>query len=229
MTPARRSFFAARVRLFVGACACVAVGLSSVGLMGCSGRSLRSGVSVGPRLTSARLGSVRSAMTYDGDWLGGTSPPECLVEDLQLAARRGVEVVVDLRAPSYQESFSLEEPALAAGLDLVCVDVADPWIATTDPAGADLQGGELLPSLVSDATVDRVRAILLAPGRRRTLLLDGDGTLSSMIYAVHLTVDEGVAEAEALRAARATGLSRIQEDFVKRQVARIRSRADARR
>lgn len=222
MTPDRRSFTATRASLFATALALMAVGLGTGWLGGCSGRSLRSGVSVGPRLTSARLGSVRSAMTYDGDWLGGTSPPECLIEDLQLAARRGVEVVVDLRAPGYQKTFPLDEPARAAGLDLVQVAVAD-------SDGADDGDTGFPPELISDGTVDRVREILLAPGRRRTLLLDGDGTLSSMIYAVHLSVDEGVAEAEALRAARETGLSRPQEEFVKRQIDRLRSQADARR
>ncbi len=159
-------------------------------------------------------------MTYDGDWLGGASPEECLPEDLELAARRGVEVLVDLRSPSYQEAYPLDEVASAAGLDLVKIDLVNP-----DASSADRAEGE--PSnLISDRAVDSVREILLAPGRRRTLLLDGDGTLSSMIYAVHLTVDEGMAEAEALRAARATGLSQIQESFVKRQVDRIRSQAD---
>lgn len=221
MSSARRPLTNALAYHFVWALALTVV----MGSMGCSGRSLRSGVAGGPRLASARLGSLRSAMTYDGDWLGGASPQECLAEDFELAARRGVEVLVDLRAARYQRDFPLEELALDAGLDLVKVDLVDPRTAPGDDAAVD---GREPSNQISDTAVDRVREILLAPGRRRTLLLDGDGTLSSMIYAVHLTVDEGVAEAEALRAARATGLSRIQEDFVKRQVDRIRSNSVAR-
>ena len=43
-----------------------------------------------------------------------------------------------------------------------------------------------------------------------------------MVYAIHLAVDEGVEPSRALRAARATGIDQSHEEFVKRQVARLK-------
>ncbi|WP_145204230.1 hypothetical protein [Planctomycetes bacterium Poly30] len=187
-------------------------------LSGCGGAGVRAKVSVGPRLTSARLGSIRSAMTYDGDWLGGMSPVEELKPDLELAARRGVEFVIDLRTSHTRSVLPLDEPAEFAGLQLVVIDGADPVPGKDGFVPFEGVG-------VTDRAVDAVRQILNAPGRRRSLLLDENGTRSSMVYAIHLTVDEGVAEAEALRAARATGLSQEGVEFVRAQVQRIRSGA----
>lgn len=156
-------------------------------------------------------------MTYDGDWLGGLSPVEDLAEDLELAARRGVDFAIDLRTSHARSVLPLDEAAEAAGLELVEIEGSDPL---PDESGELPFGG----IGVSDQAVDAVRRILNAPGRKRSLLLDENGTRSSMVYAVHLTVDEGVAEAEALRAARATGLSQDGVEFVRYQVKRIRSR-----
>lgn len=189
-------------------------------LPGCGGRSLRSGVSVGPRLTSARLGALRGAMTYDGDWLGGTPPMDSLPADLDLAARRGVEVVVDLRSPKVREAVPLQGPAGEVGLDVVEVDLMGDAASSGPTAGPS---PERVP--ITDRAVDRVRAILESPGRRRTLLLDDDGTYASTLYAIHLIVDENVPAAEALRAARATGLDAACEAFVADQVVRIRGGA----
>jgi protein tyrosine phosphatase (PTP) superfamily phosphohydrolase (DUF442 family) len=207
-------------RRFLGPCA-AAVGLSlfvaaaQLGLAACGGAGVRSGVSVGPRLSSARLGSVRSAMTYDGDWLGGLSPAEDLDADLELAARRGVDFVIDLRSAHAQEVLSLEEAVEAAGLQLVAISFADPPVVE----GVKPPFGGLG---VSDEAINAVRRILNAPGRRRSLLLDENGTRSSMVYAIHLALDEGVPVAEALRGARSTGLSQDGVDFVRSQVERAR-------
>lgn len=177
----------------------------------CAGRSVRAGVTVGPRLTAARLGEVRGAMTYDGDWLGGTPPLECLAADLDLASRRGVEILVDMRSARIRSSVPLAGLAGDAGLEVVEVDLLE---------GFD--GAEAPEVPITDRAVDRIRQILKAPGRRRTLLLDDDGRLASTVYAVHLAVDENVPATMALRAARSTGLSDACELFVKEQVARIR-------
>lgn len=178
-------------------------------LLACACGATRGAESVDPELTPSRLGGLRCAMTYDGDWLGGMSSSERIAGDLELAARRGVEVVLDLRGPDGREALPLDVYADALGLALVAVDL-----------GAD-GTTEGLP--VTEDGVDRVRALLETPGRRRTLLLDDDGTLASMIYAIHLAADEGVDEDTALRAARATGLGDGGERFVRDQIARIRA------
>jgi hypothetical protein len=153
-------------------------------------------------------------MTYDGDWLGGVSSSERIAEDLELASRRGVEVVLDLRDPGERASLPLDVYTGALGLSLVAVDLVG---GASGGAGPDTN----LP--VTEAGLDRVRALLETPGRRRVLLLDDDGTIASMIYAIHLAADEGVDGDTALRAARATGLGGDGEAFFRDQVARIRA------
>lgn len=154
-------------------------------------------------------------MTYDGDWLGGMPPIECLPEDLELASRRGVEVVVDLRSIRRRLEHGLEGPVVDAGMEYVSIELQR--LDVGDDTGRD----DL--EVISDEAVDQVRSVLRAPGRRRVLLVDDDGTYSSMIYAIHLAADENVSEAMALRAARATGISVENEEFVKRQVRRLSS------
>lgn len=175
-----------------------------LGASACTGRSIRSSTRTGPELTSARLGGLRSAMTYDGDWLGGMPAPADLASDLELAARRGVEAVVDMRSPEARSAQSLEVAVEEVGLAYVSVPLGD--------------------GVISDAAVDRTLEILREPGRGRLLLVDDDGTLSSMVYAIHLAVDEGVEPARALRAARATGIDQSHEEFVRRQVERLTSK-----
>ncbi len=191
-------------------------GLFAGSTAGCGGIGVRSKVSVGPRLAPARLGSIRCAMTYDGDWLGGMPPADELHADLELAARRGVDFVIDLRSSYARGVQPLDEAVKAAGLSLVTVSDAPVEEDEAGEAGA-------LPVGLSAQAVDEVRRILNAPGRRRSLLIDENGTRASMVYAIHLAVDEGIAEAEALRAARATGMNQVCADFVHEQVERIRS------
>jgi len=171
--------------------------------------STRGAEDVGPELVPSRLGGLRCSMTYDGDWLGGMPSSERIAEDLELASRRGVEVVLDLRSPEARGALPLDVYAGALGLSLVAVDVG---IGEAEDGAPVTEGG-----------VDRVRALLETPGRRRVLLLDDDGTLASMIYAIHLAADEGIDEDTALRAARATGLGDGGERFVREQIARIRA------
>ena len=159
-------------------------------------------------------------MTYDGDWLGGMPPADELSADLELAARRGVDFVIDLRSIYARSVQPLDEAVANAGLSLITL--SDESMELPPSESSD---GTTLPIGLSSAAVDEVRRILNAPGRRRSLLIDENGTRASMVYAVHLTVDEGIAEAEALRAARATGMNQACADFVHEQVVRIRSGA----
>lgn len=178
---------------------------------GCGGRSIRPEAPAAPRLTSERLGDVRSALTYEGDWMGGTPAEEGLAETLDLARRRGVETIVDLRREDSRDALSLEAPAGAAGMELVTVDRALPSAAIQE-----------IPFEISNGAIDRIREILCEPGRSPVLLLDDDGVLSASVYAIHLTADLGVDVDEALRGARASGLTDQDVAFVRRQVTRIR-------
>ena len=153
-------------------------------------------------------------MTCDGDWLGGTSSSGGLAADLDLASRRGVEVVIDMRTERARASTSLGELAAAAGLAVVEVDPLMGFDAS--------EGGAPLAVPVTDRAVNRIRAVLGTPDRPRALLLDDDGRLASSVYAIHLVADEGVDAAVALGAARSAGLTDSCQAFVVEQVARIR-------
>ena len=179
----------------------------------CAGGLVRADVPAGPCFTAARLGELRGAMTCDGDWLGGSSSSGGLAADLDLASRRGVEVVIDMRSASLRASAPLAEPAAAAELEVIAVDLLE---------GVEASGGSESPAVrITDQAVDRIRAELGNNGRPRVLLLDDDGRLATSVYAIHLVVDEGVDAATALRAARSTGLTESCQAFVTEQVARI--------
>ena len=103
-----------RTRAPLGAACALSLAL----LLGACGGS-RGLESTGPELTPSRLGGLRCAMTYDGDWLGGMPSAERIPEDLELASRRGVEVVLDLRSPAERAALPLDVYADALGLSLV--------------------------------------------------------------------------------------------------------------
>ena len=178
---------------------------------GCFGKSARLDGPTEPRLASDRLGSVRSALTFDGDWMGGMPLAEDLDEDLDLAHRRGVAVIIDLRDAGSRETLPLDDAAERVGMELVVIDRA--------LAGSSLQD---LTSEISNAAVDVVRDWLGAPERRGVLLLDDDGSLAAAVYAIYLIADRDVDEADVLRAARASGMTDDDAAFVRSQVARSR-------
>ncbi|MEL6431237.1 MAG: hypothetical protein AAFU73_00550 [Planctomycetota bacterium] len=195
------------LRSILRSAAVATVVVLSLASAACSGRRPVVVESVGPRLVSARLGSVRCALTCDGDWLGGVPPESAVAEDFELAARRGIGVVLDLRTADVRGALGLEESASVAGLEFMPVDV--------DAADAP----------VSERAIERVLGYLATPGRPRAILLGDDGRVPSMLYAIHLSVDADVELDEAIRSARATGLQADDEAFVRSQVARLRGGA----
>ncbi|MEM9380184.1 MAG: hypothetical protein AAGB93_09585 [Planctomycetota bacterium] len=179
-------------------------------LLACGGKSIRPTGPVEPKLTADRLGSVRSALTYDGDWMGGVPLPEDLDDDLDLARRRGVATIIDLRDDRARTELPLEQAAVRVGMDLVVVERNLPGESIQD-----------LTSEISNAAIDSVRDVLNRPGRDGVLLLDDDGSLSAAVYAIHLAADKGADPSDVLRGARGSGLSERDADFVRSQLARI--------
>lgn len=177
---------------------------------GCGGRSIRPDAPVAPRLSSERLGDIRSALTFEGDWMGGTPAVEDLEEVLDLARRRGVELLIDLRADSSRLGFAFDGVAAEAGMTLVVVD-------RTLPSGSIQE----LSFEISNAAIDHIRGLLNETDRAPALLLDDDGALAASVYAIYLTVDRGVDEDETLRTARRSGLTEDDVAFVRLQVERI--------
>jgi len=188
------------------------VAMSALVGVGCGGSPVRLDAPAGPRLSPDRLGSVRSSLACDGDWMGGIPLAEDLDDDLGLAHRRGVTVIIDLRDAANRDLMPLDAAAERAGMELVEIDRA--------LAGDTLQD---LTSEISNAAVDVVRDLLNEPGRSGVLLLDDDGSLAAAVYAIYLTADRGVDESGTLNAARSSGMSDDDVAFVRRQVARIGS------
>lgn len=179
---------------------------------GCGGAPVRAGLDVAPSLATARLGGVTSALTFGGDWMGGVPSPEDLGADLELASRRGVEVVLDLRTLALREDQPLGSLVRDAGMELVEVNLR--------AVGEELQE---FPFEISNKAIDNVRDYLRTPGRSRVLVLDDDGRLGAMVYAIHLELDRGVALEDSLRAARATGITSEDARFMRAQLKRIRA------
>ncbi|MEM9798682.1 MAG: hypothetical protein AAGA20_00060 [Planctomycetota bacterium] len=176
-------------------------------LVACGGRDVRVDRPVEPRLAAERLGGVTGALTYDGDWVGGMPPAADLRESLELARRRGVEIVVDLAAGDGED---LRYVADDLGLGLVEIDRNE----------VSLEAQELT-SRISNAAVDSTLRVLAEPGRSRALVLDDDGSLATSIYIVHLASSRGIPRSAAIDIARAAGLSDFDLEFVERQIERV--------
>lgn len=167
-----------------------------------------------PTLSAARLGSVRGALTYDGDWLGGIPGADDLEADLELASRRGVQLVIDLRPDASKQQLSLFDPVADLGMELVEISLRG--TKTTPESDDPVEFGP-----ITDIAVERVLNRLKPSDRDRVLLLDENGCDASVLYAIHLAVNEDVPVADALRAARATGLDDANAKFVCDQVERL--------
>ena len=141
--------------------------------------------------------------------IGGVPLPEDLDDDLDLARRRGVATIIDLRDDRARTALPLDDAAVRVGMDLVVVERNLPSDTIQD-----------LTSEISNAAIDSVRDVLNRPGRDGVLLLDDDGSLSAAVYAIHLAADKGADPSDVLRGARGSGLSDRDADFVRSQVAR---------
>lgn len=171
-------------------------------LVGCAGHATDAEYRLPPRLDAEPLGGVKRSLTYGGDWVGGAPTDGSVEATINLARRRGVEMVVDLRRAS-EASGLVESIAREAGLEFVAVD----------PTGDECAAGEASTSvedhgvLLADGALGQLRRMLNAPARPRVLILDDDGTLAAVMYGVYLAQDVGLEEGAVIDALRTTGLS----------------------
>jgi len=179
----------ATARLLV--CALALAGLA------CRGGSKTTEAPPWPPLESAELGSMPNVSFSDGVWIGGTPTPS----DLDLARRRGIVTVVDLRT---REERPSEDVALACReLGLEYVDMG------------------LRPEETPDSAVDQVLHLLSESDSNKVLLFCSDGSRSAMFLAVHRVLDQGLPLEKALAEARRSGMPQEGEVFVRRQVERL--------
>ncbi|MFT5048795.1 MAG: protein tyrosine phosphatase (PTP) superfamily phosphohydrolase (DUF442 family) [Chlamydiales bacterium] len=167
-------------------------------LAACGGPAKRSDTPASFRLQSSELGDMRNVSAIDGFWIGGLPT----VEDLDLAGRRGIVRVIDLRVPGEVLDYDLR--AECARLGLGCVSI-------------NLRAADDLP----DSAVDVVLQGLSDP-ERHTLMFSGDGSRCAMFFAIHRVVQAGLDLEEGLYEARCAGMQPGgPEDFVRSQVTRL--------
>lgn len=156
------------------------------------------------------MGSMNNVSVSGNIWMGSAPAPD----DLDLAARRGIERVIDLRSSAEREvaGRATEEFVAACqelGLELLEVEVPEDLSATRN------------------STVDEVVS-LLADHESRTLLLCRDGRRSAVFFALHRIVNEDVSVEDALIEARRCGMAPGEDEaFLLRQSQRLGPRSDS--
>lgn len=147
-----------------------------------------------PPFESASMGEMVNVHRVGELWVGGL-PSQT---DLELAARRGLKQILDVRPAHQAAGDDLPLAARELGLDFVSLsfDAEQP-----DPA-----------------IVERALGELRRPGAK--LLFCNDGGGAALILAVHRVRDQGVPLEEALSEARRMGMKPgAPEDFVRRSAA----------
>ena len=134
-------------------------------------------------------------------WFGGTP----CVKDLELAKRRGIERIVDLCAANEAPAWAVAETCESLDMEYLAAHVG----STAE---------------VTDETVDLVLGWLDTEPAVPTLMFDASGGRCASFVAIHRVVALGVPVEEALVEARRAGMKPGEpEDFVRRQVARLRA------
>lgn len=166
-----------------------------------------------PPMQDAQLGNMVNVFSCGPLWFG--SAPT--LEDLDLASRRGLEMVLSVCTPREDPDFDLAAECEALGLEFV-----------------DLGGSQ---EELSDEQVDRglreietsiQRALSRADSTSEMpdgglLVFCGDGSRSAVLVAIHRAALQGVPIEKALLEARRAGMKPGEsEDFVRSQVGRIR-------
>ena len=154
-----------------------------------------------PPITASTFGEMRNVSVSGPLWFGGTP----CVGDLELAKRRGIERVIDLCAAN---------EALAWAVGGTCESLDMEYLAAHVGSTAE----------VTDETVDLVLGWLSTEPAVPTLMFDASGGRCASLVAIHRVVALGVPVEEALVEARRAGMKPGEpEDFVRRQVARLRA------
>jgi len=152
-----------------------------------------------PPVEETELGEMVNVHAAGPIWFGGA--PE--KADLDLAARRGVEVVIDAATPAERPDYDVEDLCVRLELEVVVLGVDDTG--------------------VTNDQVDEFLRCLEPAGEGEVLLFCGNGDRSAMLFAIHRAVQIGVPLEEAIYEARRAGMKPGgPEDFVRDQVDRLR-------
>ena len=149
-------------------------------------------------LIETTLGDMPNVSVCGDAWLGQTPRPE----DLDIAHRRGVRTVISLLRDGNGAADEVEAACERLGLTFVRVDVDE--------------------DLPSADEIDRALAALDEPDRGPVLVFCESGARTAQVFAIWRVTRDGVPVAEALEAARRTGMKPgAPEDEVRRHVTRL--------
>ena len=152
-----------------------------------------------PRLVPADFGAMHNVSRVGELWIGGMPN----ADDLELAQRRGVELVLDLSVPSEVRTCDVAVECRKLGIDYATAGIA-----------AD--------SKLTSESVDLVLAELDREPEVPTLMFSGTGARCASYLAVYRVVRQGVPLEEALIEARRAGMQAgPAADFVRNEVARL--------
>jgi uncharacterized protein (TIGR01244 family) len=152
----------------------------------------------------ADLGNLSRCFFADGVYV--CSQPDG--DALELAARRGVSLVIDLRTSDSVAEGDVDLARVARDL------------------GLRYERAPLRSELMDDAQVDRVLAFLADPARGQVLMFCESGAKSAMLFAIHRAVALDVPIEVALEDARGAGMKPgASENQVRRQIARLQASA----
>ncbi len=134
-------------------------------------------------------------------WIGGMPTKD----DLELAQRRGIQLVIDISVPSEPRTSDIPSECRLLGLDYATAGLAD---------------GDRLTA----ESVDLVLAELEKEGATPALMFCGTGSRSAMYLAIYRVIVLGVPLEEALVEARRAGMQAGDAaEFVRSEVARLQA------
>ena len=182
--------------------ACLLVGLTS----GCGSMDE---IDEGERIhhvENGELADMTNVCFYGQLWVGGQPSAEAL----ELAARRGVELVIDLSREGELE-FDASAVCQREGLEYQAVPCFG--------LGEDEQG-------IDEFALDAVLELLDEHAGRPTLMFSRSGSEAALVFALHRGSSAGLSIEEAVAEARRAGLKPgVSEDELREQLQRLLTRA----
>lgn len=171
----------------------------SLALCGCRAGGAAAPVVIGAKVHPAEFGSMHNVSRVGALWIG-SYPSQ---SDLDLAARRGIDVVIDLAAEGERPSWDLASACARLAIEHVRIGIAG-------------------SKRIGDDDVDRCLAALRRAGGSQALLFCAHGDRAAMFLAIHRAADQGLPLEAALDEARRAGMKPgPPEAFVRRQVERL--------
>jgi uncharacterized protein (TIGR01244 family) len=153
----------------------------------------------GIELTRSELGGLSNTTEWGEFYMGG----QPTAADLELAAKRGVTRVINIRTDFEVESVDYNEGDLSAELGMEYIHVPVSWASMTD------------------AKFDSLMQLVNAETDGKTLFHCASGNRVSVFVAAHRVIEAGVSYDDALKDARTAGMKPTSKPILDGQIARL--------